>query len=289
MPPMRGWCGAVATEAAETARLDLSVDAVSAFMFDVDGTLAHRTPDGRAQPQPGALEVLARIRASERPLVCFTNASHVPSATVAAGLRRDGIELADTELLTPIDSASSYLLRYHADQLVKVFAPDAVKEYFETRGIALTEDGDARVVFVGHQQQVDLDDVERAARAIDAGATLLTSSYVRGYAGAHGIIYSRGAMITAALAKATGRRPKIVGKPSRAAVTELVRRLGVPAPRIAVIGDDASMDIALGKLGGSPTVLVRSGISGAVEVASLPPRQRPDVAIGGVAELLDWL
>jgi HAD superfamily hydrolase (TIGR01450 family) len=258
-------------------------------MFDVDGTLAHRTPDGRAQAQPGALEVLERIRGSGRPLVCFTNASHVPSATVAAGLRRDGIEVSDQELLTPTDSARSYLLRHHAGQPVKVFAPDVVREFFRGHGITVTDDDDMRVVFVGHQQQVDLDDIERAARAINAGATLLTSSYVRGYAGAHGLIYSRGAMITAAIAKATGKRPRIVGKPSRAAVGELVRRLRVPAPRIAVIGDDASMDIALGKLGGSPTVLVRSGISGAVDVGSLPLRQRPDVAIDGVAELLDWL
>jgi ribonucleotide monophosphatase NagD (HAD superfamily) len=197
--------------------------------------------------------------------------------------------LSDEELLTPIDSASSYLLRYHAGQPVKVFAPEPVKKFFVKRGIVLTENGDARVVFVGHQQQVDLDQLELAARAIDGGATLLTSSYVRGYAGARGIIYSRGAMITAALAKATGKRPKIVGKPSRVAVAELVRRLGVPSARIVVIGDDASMDIALGRLGGSPTVLVRSGISGAVEVASLPLRQRPDVAIDGVAELLAWL
>src|ERR1700761_4179208 len=149
---MRGWSGDVAIEVADL-RLDLSPAVVSGFMFDVDGTLAHRTPDGRAQAQPGALEVLARIRASGRPLVCFTNASHVPSATVAAGLRRDGIELADTELLTPVDSASSYLLRYHRGQPVKVFAPAPVKDFLTGRGIPLTEDGDAKVVFVGHQQQ----------------------------------------------------------------------------------------------------------------------------------------
>ena len=41
---------------------------VRGFVFDVDGTLAHRGPDGRARPQPGAVEVLERIRASGRPL-----------------------------------------------------------------------------------------------------------------------------------------------------------------------------------------------------------------------------
>ena len=49
------------------------------------------------------------------------------------------------------------------------------------------------------------------------------------------------------------------------------------------------MDVALGKLGGSRTVLVRSGISGQIDLQGVPERRRPDAAIDGVAELLDWL
>jgi NagD protein len=262
---------------------------VRGFMFDVDGTLAHRGSDGRAHPQPGALEVLGKIRASGRPLVLFTNASHVTSATVANGLRNDGIEVSDAELLTPIDSATSYLLRRHRDQSVQLFANEAVHEHMASAGVAVTRRDDAEVVFVAHLQQVDLDEIELAARAIERGAPLLTSSYVRGYAGANGMILSRGAMITAAIAKAGGKRPTIVGKPSHAAVAELRRRLGVPSAEIVVIGDDARMDIALGKLGGSPTILVRSGISGGVPLDELPASQRPDVAIDAVSELLPYL
>jgi ribonucleotide monophosphatase NagD (HAD superfamily) len=131
--------------------------------------------------------------------------------------------------------------------------------------------------------------MERAARAITRGAPLLTGSYARGYAGANGIIFSRGAMVTAGIAKVTGARPRIVGKPSRAAVEEVSVRLGLPTDQIAVIGDDAGMDIALGRLGGSKTVLVRSGISGAIDLDRLPERHRPDAVIEGVAELLDVL
>ncbi len=104
-----------------------------------------------------------------------------------------------------------------------------------------------------------------------AGARLLTGSYVAAYAGANGPILSRGAMVTAAIAKASGERPTIVGKPSRAAVNEIERRSGVPTAEIAVIGDDLLLDIALGHLGGSRTVLVRSGIRGSVDVE---PRSR---------------
>jgi ribonucleotide monophosphatase NagD (HAD superfamily) len=129
--------------------------------------------------------------------------------------------------------------------------------------------------------------VERAARAIAArGAPLFTSSYVRGYAGANGIIFSRGAMITAAIAKVSGARPRVLGKPSRAAVAGLRARLGVPTDRIAVVGDDLGMDMALGRMGGSQTVLVRSGISGDLDLDRVPEARRPTAAIDGVEDLL---
>jgi NagD protein len=103
------------------------------------------------------------------------------------------------------------------------------------------------------------------------------------------MIFSRGAMITAAIAKVTGARPRILGKPSRAAVAEVATRLGMATGDVAVVGDDLTMDIALGRMGGSRTVLVRSGISGAIDLDRVPERRRPDVVIDGVADLLDRL
>jgi HAD superfamily hydrolase (TIGR01450 family) len=258
-------------------------------VFDVDGTLVHRGPDGRARPTPGAVEVLERIRGSGRPLVLFTNGSHVPSAAIAAGLREDGLPVGDEEMLTPTDSAITYLRSTHRDHRVLLFGSENVAEHMRAAGIALTAGGDAEAVYVAHLGQVDLDEIERAARAVVRGAPLLTASYVRGYAGANGIIFSRGAMITAAIAKVTGARPRVLGKPSRAAVAEVSHRLGVPSTEIAVVGDDLDLDVALGRLGGSHTILVRSGISGQVDLGGLPERRRPDAVIERVSDLLEWL
>jgi HAD superfamily hydrolase (TIGR01450 family) len=268
----------------------LRLDEVRGFVFDVDGTLAHRGPDGRAHPQPGAVEVLERIRASGRPLAVFTNGSHVTSETMARALREDGIPVQDDEMLTPVESAITYMRRRYRDRPALLFAHDVIRDRMVERGVpeANAED-DAEVVFVAHIDDVDLRDMERAARAIARGAPLLTGSYARGYAGANGMIYSRGAMVTAGIAKVTGARPRIVGKPSRAAVEEVGTRLGLPTDQIAVIGDDAGMDIALGRMGGSRTVLVRSGISGGVDLDKLPERHRPDAVIDGVADLLQAL
>jgi HAD superfamily hydrolase (TIGR01450 family) len=267
----------------------LALGGVRGFVFDIDGTLLHRGPDGSGTPQPGAVEVLERIRAGGRPLALFTNGSHVPSAGIAQGLREDGLPVGDAELITPVDSAITYLRARHPGEPVMLFASPSVCEHMAARGVRVATGDNARVVFVAHQHEVELDALDRAARAVVAGAPLYTGSYVRGYAGANGMIFSRGAMITAAIAKVAGVRPRVLGKPSRAAVAELRGRLGIDPRELAVIGDDLGMDVALGRMAGSLTVLVRSGISGEIDLRRVPERRRPDAAVEGVADLLEWL
>ena len=267
----------------------MRLDAVRGFVFDVDGSLVHRGPDFRARPLPGAVEVLEAIRASGRPLVLFTNGSHMGPEAFARGLREDGLPVEDDELLTPVCSALSYLARRHPGEPALVFGSEATRRRMADAGVPLVETEAAKVVFVAHVESVDLDAMEVAARAVTDGARLLTANYQRGFWGANGIIFSRGAMVTAGIARVTGARPVVVGKPSRAAVDEIGERLGVPTSEVAVIGDDIGMDIALGHLGGSRTILVRTGISGAVDLDGIPDPRRPHAVVDGVEEILGWL
>lgn len=268
----------------------MRLDDVRAFVLDVDGTLVHRAGD-EVHVQPGAREVLAKIRQSGRRFVLFTNGSHAPPESFAQELRAAGLPVADDELLTPLDSVQSYLRARHRDDAVLLFGTDSAREYLMRAGVRIVDEDatHADAVFVAHPKSVGFPELERAARIVLAGAPLLTGSYAPAYAGANGPIFSRGAMLTAALAKATGARPVIVGKPSRAVLQTISERLGVPSKELAVIGDDLGMDIALGRLGGSRTILVRSGISSSVELDQVPERHRPDAVVDGVAELLDWL
>jgi HAD superfamily hydrolase (TIGR01450 family) len=267
----------------------LRLDGVRGFVFDVDGSLVHRGDDFRARPLPGAVQVLEAIRASGRPLVLFTNGSHMGPDAFARGLREDGLPVADDELLTPVCSALTYLARRHPGEPALVFGSEATRERMGEAGVPLTDTDEAKVVCVTHVESVDLGTMEVAARAVMKGAKLLTANYQRGFWGANGIIFSRGAMVTAGIARVTGARPVVVGKPSKAAVEEVVERLGVPSTEIAVIGDDIGMDIALGHMGGSKTILVRSGMSGTVDVNGIPERQRPHAVVDGVEEILGWL
>jgi HAD superfamily hydrolase (TIGR01450 family) len=265
------------------------LDDVRGFVFDVDGSLVHRGPDFRAEPLPGAVEVLERIRASGRPLVLFTNGSHMAPAAFAAGLREAGLPVGDDEVLTPVCSAISYLRRRFPGRPAMVFGSEPVRERMAAEGVPLVDTDAAEVVFVAHLDQVDMDAMEAAARAVLGGARLLTANYLPAYAGANGPIFSRGAMITAAIAKASSARPTVVGKPSRAAVHALRDHLGVPSAELLVTGDDVRMDIGLGLLGGARTVLVRTGITGTTDLSRLPEHRRPHAVIDGVGDLLQWL
>jgi HAD superfamily hydrolase (TIGR01450 family) len=257
----------------------MRLDDIRGFVFDVDGTLVRRFPDG-VHPLPGAVEVLARIRASGRPLALFSNGSHVPPEVFAQQLRKDGLPVSDEEMISPVRSALSYVRRRRYSVLL--FAEPAVRELLRDAGVRL-DDEHPDAVLILHTNTIDFPSLERAARAILGGARFLTANYLPAYAGANGPIFSRGAMVTAAIAKATGARPTVVGKPSRAAVQELEARLGIPASELLVTGDDVRMDIGLGRLGGSTTVLVRTGITGDAAVAG------PDHVIDSVAELLPYI
>ena len=270
----------------------MRLDRVRGFVFDIDGTLVHRTGPGEVQAIPGALEVLERITASGRPFAVFTNGSHVEPNAFAQQLRTAGLPVADGQVLTPLCSVQTYLDRFRGGASVLPFLTDEARVYLDAAGVRLVDGlNGARVdaVFVAHADRTDFEELERAARAVIAGARLLTGSYVAAYAGATGPILSRGAMVTAAIAKASGARPIVVGKPSRAAVQEMERRLGVPSEEMAVIGDDLLLDVALGRIGDSTTVLVRSGISGALDLGRVPEKRRPHAVVDTVAEILDWL
>lgn len=265
-----------------------ALEQVRGFVLDLDGTLIQRTRSGH-EPIAGARELLGEIRRSGRPFVVFTNASHVSPQVLAAELRHGGLDVRDDEVLTPVCCAISVLGR-SPDSGVLAFCTDATHERLSSAGIRLVgEEEEFGVVLVAHPEELGFAKLERAARGINAGARLLTASYVAAYSGADGPIFSRGAMVTAALVKVTGARPAVVGKPSRPAVREIVDRLGLPSRELAVIGDDVALDIALGNLGGSHTVLVRTGITGDGELGRLPKLHRPDEVVGGVGELLERL
>src|SRR3954468_22687674 len=116
----------------------MRLDDVRGFVFDVDGTLVRRFPDG-VRPLPGAVEVLNAIRGSGRKLAIFTNGSHLPPEEFARELRADGLPVSDDEMVTPVRSALSYLRRRYDGAPVMLFARPSVTALMRSEGVSLVD------------------------------------------------------------------------------------------------------------------------------------------------------
>ena len=67
-----------------------------------------------------------------------------------------------------------------------------------------------------------------------------------------------GAMI-AFIEAATGKKPKVIGKPNREIVEAVLARTGCRVDEVAIVGDRLYTDIAMGQDAGIASVLVLSG------------------------------
>src|SRR5204863_3830836 len=68
-----------------------------------------------------------------------------------------------------------------------------------------------------------------------------------------------GVILLRGLEAATGRVAVVCGKPSPEAFASAIRLLGLPAARVAMVGDDIETDVLAAQAAGLTGVLVRTG------------------------------
>jgi 4-nitrophenyl phosphatase len=261
------------------------------FVFDVDGCLAlGATPGGQGgSAVPGAPELLHELKRRGARIVCATNGAGRTPEAYAAGLRDHGLPVDDGELLTPPAVAAEHLTRDRPGATVMALGGDGVVAPLERAGVALVaaEPGArADVVLAGPVARIEAEALQAAAQAVWAGAELLVTSYVPAIPVRGGRVASMAAAVGAALAHVTGVVPTVIGKPSPIVAEVAARRLRCDVSELVVVGDDPALEVALGRVVGAPTVLVRSGIFGDGDVTRLPELERPDVVVRDVGDLL---
>jgi len=92
--------------------------------------------------------------------------------------------------------------------------------------------------------------------------------------------------ISAMIQSMTGCRLHLVGKPSLHAFRCAAGRLGVPGPRVVVVGDDPELEVPMAQRGRALAVAVGTGIGTPGAFDHLPPARRPHLTLPGVADLL---
>jgi len=263
------------------------LDGIDAVVFDIDGTLLHAGDPGGvvgAKPIAGTVEAVARVRATGRRVLFFTNGTGPTPAQIGGILRGVGFELADEEFMNPAVVAARWIARHHPGTTVLVLGGLGVAAPLHDLGIE-TVTGRAEVVLVGWDDTLTYAQLRAACDSVWAGAPLLATSTAPVFSVGGGRAPGWSGAVVAGIRQTTGAKARTLGKPAPEALREMCRALGTVPRRALVVGDDLTLEIEMARKAGARTALVLTGISHQADVDALPAERRPDAVAATVAEL----
>jgi ribonucleotide monophosphatase NagD (HAD superfamily) len=217
--------------------------------------------------------------------VAFTNASNHTPAGVAAALQAAGLPLAAEDVLTPAVVGAEVIRERYGDRPVLAFGGSGLVDVLAAAGVNLRATHPAAAVVIGWDPGFGQEQLQRAAEAVWAGADLFVTSDAGRFASSRGPLAGVAGFISSGLAHVTGQRYEVLGKPSPAAMAVAARRLGVPAHRILVVGDDLTLEARMARDAGALAVLITTGLHDERDVAAAAPADRPDLVLAGLPEL----
>jgi HAD superfamily hydrolase (TIGR01458 family) len=265
-----------------TADIDHPLSTVRGLLLDVDGVLHV----GR-QVVPGAAELLALLAARGIPYRLLTNTTTASRVTLAARLQAMGLPIVEEALVTaPVATAAYVHHRFPGAPCYLLSKGDAVDD-FRAAGIEVVgPDGapEAAVVVIGGaEDELTYARLNHAYRLLLNGATLVAMHRNTAWRTEEGMTLDSGPFVSA-LEEAAGVRAVVVGKPALPFFRQAIAAIGLPAAKLAMIGDDVRNDLVPARRLGMKTVLVRTGKPvGPAEEA------QADVVIDSVADLESWL
>jgi HAD superfamily hydrolase (TIGR01458 family) len=254
--------------------------ATRAVLLDIDGVLVVSW-----KAIPGAVEAVHLVRSAGLAVQFLTNTTSAPAPEIVARLAGAGFDVQPDELTTAGVATAAHLRRNYAGARCLVLNDGPLDDLAD---VELARPGEAvDVVVIGSGgPSFTWEHLNEATRAIMAGAAFVGMHGAATWLTADGLCLDGGTYL-AALERATGATPTIVGKPAPAMFVEALRRVGADAADTVMVGDDISADVLAAQAVGIRGVLVRTGKyrAGSEETGT----HRPDATIDSIADLPAWL
>jgi len=242
-------------------------------------------------PTEGAVEALRRLREVGVKTLYVTNNPEVTSEDCASRLEAMGIECGLEEFLTVGEASAIYVHQRSGPSKVLLVAGRGVVEYCKRVGhriLSLDRWSEADYLIVGHDRGISYEKLIAGLRAILKGAAFVGTNPDAIHPGKDGPEPGSGAFI-ASFQYMTGVKPIIVGKPSKIIMEIALKRLGLKASEVLVVGDRIDTDVKAGKSVGSDTALVLTGITRERDLEKIPPELKPTYVFRNLRELVEKL
>ena len=239
-------------------------------LLDLDGVL-YVGPDAVA----GAPAAVAAVREAGMSVAFVTNNASRTPAAVAAHLAGLGIEAEAADVVTSAQAVARLVAdAVPAGAPVLAVGGEGLVEALAERGlrpVGTARDAPAAVV-QGFSPEVGWRALAEATYAVRAGVPWFASNLDSTLPTPDGLAPGNGALVDV-VARATGSRPVVAGKPETPLHDEAVRRTGARSP--LVVGDRLDTDILGAHRAGVPSLLVLTGVAGPRDLVLAAPDQRP--------------
>lgn len=225
------------------------------FLLDMDGTiyLDETLFDGTA-------EFLRHVRESGGRYLFLTNNSSRGTKAYVDKLLRLGIAAGAEDFLTSADATIDYLKKIYDDALYYVCGTASLKGQLRAAGLRVSDalcDG-ISVLLLGYDTELSYQKLEDCCILLGRGVDYVATHPDPVCPTWYGSAPDCGSVIEM-LHTATGRRPKIIGKPKPEMAWLALERTGFQKKDACLIGDRVYTDIACGVNAGIDTVFVLSG------------------------------
>lgn len=257
--------------------------AAQAIVCDLDGTLY--LEDG---PIQGALQFLDKVISSHRQLYYFTNNTSISRQRWLGKLHELGFPVKNHQLITSADCADAYLKRNDLYPRIYLVGNNDLQQDFEERGFrCLTEDEalshDPYAVVLGFDTELTYEKIYTCYQLLIKGIPYIATHPDILCPVTHTTFKPDVGSFIALFETACGRRPIVVGKPTREAVRFICEKSHLPVSLIAFIGDRLYTDIQMAVESGMISVLVLSGETTSALLAS--SSFKPELVVASVADL----
>ena len=275
-------------------RLTEAVRGVRGLVLDVDGVIVLK-----GAPVPGSVEAIQALQERGIPFRVVTNFSQLHRQTLAGWFAKAGVAIDPGAMITAASATAAYTAAVHAGRpLFVLAAEDAGREFDGQRRMTADEvealpAGSVGAVVIGDAgDDLSYRNLDIAFRLVRRGAELLAMHRNPWWLTDKGETLDAGGFV-AGLEFATGRRARVLGKPSpevfRQAIDGLRTDLGerLPAFSFAMVGDDPRADVAAAQRVGLRAVLVLSGKTRRADLATMARRGRgPDAIADALADVV---
>ncbi len=265
-----------------------NLDHIRGVIIDMDGTIYIGE-----QLFPWTMKFLASLEKAGIRRLFLTNNSAKSTAEYASKLRRLGINLKDSEILTAGWATMHYIKSETSYQRISLVGTPGLRKELEEGGLTVVNGDCAEyegekpdAVVLGFDMSITYARIRKAAELIQQGIPYIATHPDQICPTESGNLPDCGSMIEL-LVPATGRHPLIIGKPNTRMVDAALSRLSTSASQTAVIGDLLPTDMKMAEENGLTGILVMSGETSREDLEN--STVIPDLVFENTGELADML